>query len=108
MQGELRNWLTRYSRPVAEQGSYRLYELAAALHQIPLPKSVEPEAEQAAAEVDGQPEADPVSSVEPPRDAAPAAQQESQAEQEDKPRSFGAPIAAPVLDPERHGGQKTD
>jgi hypothetical protein len=113
---ELDAWLQRYAQPVNESGQLQLYRLLPAVQAMVLPEP-EPEPELApalAAENSGvkppraAPDtpapARPARSSRPPAPAAPAAEGEAEAAAEDDaPRSYGAPIAAPILDPERHG-----
>lgn len=112
LHASLQPWLNSYSRLVAERGNYRMYELAAALHTIslPEPEPEEPVVEAVADTVEPQPSA-AESRPQPERPArgsetpgAASGEGETADQEADAPRSFGAPIAAPVLDPERHGG----
>ncbi len=101
---DLQTWLNSYGRTVTAQGDYRVYELAPALQQIRLPQPATAEAEPveaAAAAKPAQPESPPAA-VQAPADSSAEAPQAT--EETAEPRQFGAPIAAPVLDPERHGG----
>ncbi len=103
---DLQTWLDSYGRPVTTQGSYRVYELAPALQQIrlptPVPAAAEPaEAAASASASPAQSKSQPPAAQAPADSAAEAPQATDEAAE---PRQFGAPIAAPVLDPERHGG----
>ncbi len=114
LHADLIPWLSSYSRLVASRGAYRMYELATALQRVQLPQPPAEEADRrevpdaASAVASGRPEPD--GRVTEPRDSAlpvisePAPDDASQAPDGEAPRSFGAPIAPPVLDPERHGG----
>jgi len=112
LHAELVPWLNSYSRLVANNGAYRMYELASALHSVKLPQPETPETEVDAVDssvdtpVPDRPARDSRADV-PARPAVsqPAGDEPAaDAPDDEAPPSFGAPIAPPVLNPERHGG----
>ena len=110
------SWLGDYSRLVSQVGGYRMYELSAALHDVELPKPEAPIAEVADTESSGSGQSEvkaesaalekapaPQSAPRPPR-AINGTLSQPAVDPEMQPPSYGAPIAEPMLDPERHGG----
>jgi len=105
---KLADWLNLYGRPVSSSGRLRLFSVAPEVHAMVLPEPPPPAALAAQREV-----GKPGDAPSPPRKPArkptrsPAAEQaepDPDAEADDElARSYGAPIAAPILDPERHG-----
>jgi len=109
-------WLRSFGNVVSQVGSYRLYALPPALHDIRLPEP-EPETEP---QSESQPAPErspaPASQARPEPPVAEPASEAAQPDPEEEPsasgppadesRSFGAPIAPPVLDPTRHGAEE--
>lgn len=108
---QLDGWLQQYAQPLNQSGDLLLYRLSPAVDAVVIPEpapalaaensAVTPDREAA----DAPPRAAPARSSRP-ASAAPASPAEPETEAEDgteAPRSYGAPIAAPILDPERHG-----
>jgi len=96
-------WLDAYGNVVAQRGPYRMYQMSAALYKVRLPEA-EPQSAPPAMPVE--PEPDTESKVSPVAPSSPAPRlrgeqsgdnPDQQPEDEAAP-SFGAPIAAPIVD----------
>ena len=104
-------WVAKYGRLLAQRGTYRVYELSPALHDVILPvdepaQSPPAPATAAAERAVGDTGKTSMESVANTPETAPDRPAESAPVEDsaEPARSFGAPIASPVLDPSRHGG----
>jgi hypothetical protein len=110
------DWLSRYATQVAEAGDYRMYaiDLEALPVVIPEPEVSQP-ADDTTESTDAEPPADQQNVTIDQRgdgalDGADALPEEAAVlpaevgDENNEKKSFGAPIAEPILDPERHGG----
>jgi len=98
-------WVANYGRLVAQRGDFRMYELSPVLQDIQLPaRQAEADAPVAEAKPAAVKPAQARVSAEPERPARQPAVTAEEPDEQETQRSFGAPIAAPVLDPSRHGG----
>ncbi|MEE4184235.1 MAG: hypothetical protein V2J12_00560 [Gammaproteobacteria bacterium] len=106
---ELDDWLQRFAQPVNQSGELWLYRLTPAVQAIKLPEPAPALAAENSAATTARPTDDAPAPAKPARSSRPAAAstpppaEPEPAAEDEAPRSYGAPIAAPILDPERHG-----